>query len=317
MRIVSLLPSATEIICELGLTDRLVGVTHECDFPAAVRGLPRVTRTLIPTDATSGEIDALVRERMKTRRALYTLDMPTLEALAPDLIVTQALCDVCAVAEEEVSAAACVLPGRPQVLNLEPTRLRDVFDDMLRVGQAAGTPTQAQAKVTQLQARVDAVAQRVRSVRPRSRVVLLEWIDPPFSCGHWSPELVDLAGGVELLGRAGQRSRTVRWDEVVDADPDVMLIACCGYDAARTRADLPILAAYPGFDRLRCVQSGRVFVTDGNAYFSRPGPRLVDSLEILAHALHPDRVPPPEHASPAEKVACGQLSGLISPMPGR
>lgn len=287
MRIVSLLPSATEFVCALGLADQLVGVTHECDFPPFVRGLPKVTRTLIRADATSREIDALVRERLKTQRALYSLDMPTLEMLQPDLIVTQALCDVCAVAEAEVVAAACRLPGSPRVVNLEPTRLSDVFDCLERVAQAAGVPRMAEQAMAGLQARVAAVENRTKSIADRPRVVLLEWIDPPFCCGHWSPELVRMAGGSEVIGREGRPSRTIAWDEVVHADPEILVIACCGQEVARARQDLPILAANPGYGDLACVRSQRVYLLDGNAYFSRPGPRLVDSLEILGHILHP------------------------------
>lgn len=286
MRIVSLLPSATEIVCALGLGDRLVGVTHECDHPPFVRGLPRVTKTLIPTDAASAAIDALVRDRLRTRRALYTLDLPVLESLRPDLIVTQALCDVCAVAEAEVQAAACALPGRPRVVNLEPTTLAEVLASLGTVADAAGVPERAEVVLAELQRRIDRVRGRVAD-RPRPRVVLLEWIDPPFSCGHWSPELVALAGGDEAIGRPGERSRTLAWDEVVAAQPDVLVIACCGYTADRTREDLPILERQPGWADLPCVRSGRVHVVDGSAYFSRPGPRLVDSLEILAGLLHP------------------------------
>lgn len=287
MRIVSLLPSATEIVCELGLLPQLVGVTHECDYPPAVRQLPKVTQTLIPPDAPSAEIDALVRAKLKSRRALYTLNMPMLERLRPDLIVTQALCDVCAVAEAEVSAAACSLPGGPRVLNLEPTRLSEAFDCLLLVGRAAGAVDNAERAIARLQARVDAVLARTAGVAENPRVVLLEWIDPPFSCGHWSPELVRLAGGNERIGREGERSRQVAWQEIRDANPEVLLIACCGFDIARTRQDLPILESYPGFRDLACARAGRVYLTDGNAYFSRPGPRLVDSLEILAELLHP------------------------------
>jgi iron complex transport system substrate-binding protein len=288
MRIVSLLPSSTEIICSLGLGDQLVGVTHECDYPEWVTRLPRVTHTLVPTDAASNHIDELVRERLKTQRALYTLDLVTLEQLQPDLIVTQALCDVCAVAEEEVQAAACSLPGRPRVLNLEPTTLTEVLDTMIQVGEAAGRPAEAGAVVADLRRRIDAVADRTTRLTHRPRVVLLEWIDPPFCCGHWSPELVRLAGGEEMLGRAGQRSRTVRWDEVTAAQPEVLVLACCGFSVERTRQDLPILQGYPGWSDLPCVRRGRVYLVDGSAYFSRPGPRLVDSLEILAHSLHPE-----------------------------
>jgi iron complex transport system substrate-binding protein len=253
-----------------------------------VRELPKVTRTLIPHDASSREIDALVRERLKTQCALYSLDLPVLERLRPELIVTQALCDVCAVAEAEVTAAACSLPGRPKVINLEPARLAEVFDCLRLVGEAAGVAHVATEVVARLQARVDAVAKRTKSIDARPRVVLLEWIDPPFCCGHWSPELVRLAGGLEVIAREGEPSRTISWDEVLRADPEVLFIACCGFNAERTQQDLPLLARNPGFNELSCVRFSRVYVTDGNAYFSRPGPRLVDSLEILAHALHPN-----------------------------
>jgi iron complex transport system substrate-binding protein len=293
MRIVSLLPSATEIVCELGLGDHLVGVTHECDYPPFVRTLPKVTRTLIPHDASSRDIDALVRERLKTQRALYTLDLPTLEKLRPELIVTQALCDVCAVAETEVNAAACRLPGRPKVVNLEPTNLLAVFECLLQVGDAAGVPSQASDAVARLRARVEAVEKRSRAIANRPRVVLLEWIDPPFCCGHWSPELVRLAGGIEGIGQDGQPSRPIRWEEVLAWQPEVMVIACCGFSAQRTKQDVPLLSSYPGWRDLPCVRTARVYLVDGSAYFSRPGPRLVDSLEILAHALHGDVHPLP------------------------
>lgn len=300
VRIVSLLPSATEIVCELGLGDRLVGVTHECDFPEFVRDLPKVTHTHIPVDASSAEIDRMVRERMRggadERQALYSLDMPALEALAPDLIVTQALCDVCAVAEREVNTAACSLPGAPRVLNLEPETLEEVFESMRAVARVAdgieGTTARSAAgeeAVARLKRRVDAVVARCRersaAVRTPPRVALLEWLDPPFSCGHWNPELVRLAGGVEVLGRAGERSRTVTWADVAAAAPEVVVIACCGFTEERTRQDLPLLECIPEWKSLPAVQADRVFIVDGSAYFSRPGPRLVDSVEILSRAI--------------------------------
>jgi iron complex transport system substrate-binding protein len=298
MHIVSLLPSATEIVCALGLEDQLVGVTHECDYPPFVRELPKVTRTLIPHDATSAQIDAMVRERMRTQRALYTLDMPALERLRPELIVTQALCDVCAVAEEEVRAAACQLPGQPRILNLEPMTLTDVLESIRQVGAMTGTVERAEQVTEDLHARVAAVTTRTAHLRCRPRVTVLEWIDPPFSCGHWSPELVRLAGGVEGLGVEGKPSRTLRWNEIVAWQPDVLLIACCGFSVERTLLDLPLLRSYPGWEDLPCTRTDRVYVVDGSAYFSRPGPRLVDSLEILAHALHPEVHPVPPN-SPA------------------
>lgn len=288
MKIVSLLPSATEIICALGLEGQLVGVTHECDYPPSVRALPKVTQTLIPTNATSAEIDALVRERLATDRALYTLDMPTLERLAPDLIVTQALCDVCAVAEAEVKAAACSLPGAPRVLNLEPQRLDQVLAAIPLVAAAAGVLERAGPVVAALQARIDAVVERSRRVTQRPRVMVLEWIDPPFSSGHWTPELVEMAGGVEGLGRSGLPSETTPWEKILAWQPETLVVACCGYSVERTLEDMPILQSRPGWLDLPCVRNDRVYLVDGAAYFSRPGPRLVDSLEILAGAIHPE-----------------------------
>lgn len=303
MRIVSLLPSATEIVCSLGLEHQLVGVTHECDYPPSVRRLPKVTHTLIPIDTNSAEIDRLVAERMSEGQALYTLDLVALEALRPDLIVTQSLCGVCAVAEDEVQAAACTLPGRPRVVNLEPTSLDEVLASVSTVAAAAGVGQRAAGMVRDLQRRVDAVTARSAAVKDRPRTVLLEWIDPPFSCGHWSPELVRLAGGVEGLGREGEPSRRATWQEILDWNPEVLVIACCGFDVERTLADLPILAAQSGWSELSCVRDDRVYVVDGSAYFSRPGPRLVDSLEILAQALHPGVHPPPVQSPPALRVS--------------
>ena len=297
MRIVSLLPSATEIVCQLGLADQLVGVTHECDYPPFVKSLPKVTRTLIPH-----EIDGLVRERLKSQKALYSLDMPTLEQLRPDLLVTQALCDVCAVAEEEVTAAACSLPGQPKVVNLEPMRLSEVFDCIRLVGDAAGISNRADQVITQLQARVDRVAQRNAQLKYRPRVVLLEWVDPPFCSGHWSPELVRIAGGVEGIGREGERSRTTAWEEIRLCDPEFLIVACCGFNVERTLLDIPLLKQYPGFAEMTCVRQGNVFVIDGNSYFSRPGPRLVDSVELLAHTLHPDLHDLPSGLLPALRL---------------
>ena len=293
MKIVSLLPSATEIICALGLEEHLVGVTHECDYPPFVQNLPKVTRTLIPHDASSAETDALVRERLKTQMALYSLDMPTLERLQPDLLVTQALCDVCAVAEAEVQEAACRLPGPPRVINLEPMSLEDVFGTMLMVGEATRTEAKARQVVDDLRGRVRTVEERTRHISPeaRPRVAFVEWIDPIFSGGHWNPTLVAMAGGVDVLGAAGQPSRTLPWPQVVESQPDVLFIACCGFGIERTLEDVPLMQQLSGWLDLPCVREGRVYVADGNAYFSRPGPRLVDSLEMLAFALHPDLFP--------------------------
>lgn len=315
MRIVSLLPSATEIICALGLEDQLVGVTHECDYPPFVCQLQKVTRTLIPAEASSGEIDRLVRQRLQTDRALYTLDLPVLQVLRPDLIVTQALCDVCAVAEDEVRAAACMLPGGPRVINLEPRTLSEVLASIRQVATAVGVDRSAEEVLTGLTARVAAVVSRTAGLQRRPRVALLEWLEPPFSCGHWSPELVRLAGGIEGLGQEGRPSRTLRWDEVLAWQPEVVFIACCGFSVERTLCDLPLLRLVPGLRHVPAVRSGRVYVTDGSHYFSRPGPRLVDSLEILAHTLHPEVHPLPNglpHPVRVNGSGVGILDGVSS-----
>lgn len=294
MRIVSLLPSATEIICALGLEDQLVGVTHECDYPPSVQGLPKVTRTLIPAQASSSEINQLVRERLQTNGALYTLNLPVLEDLRSDLIVTQALCDVCAVAGDEVRSVACTLPGNPRVINLEPQTLSEVLASIRQVAKAASVDRTGEKTIRELRARIEAVVTRTARLQHRPRVILLEWLDPPFSCGHWSPEVIRLAGGIEGLGQEGRPSRTVGWDEVQAWKPEVVFIACCGFSAERAMCDLPALRSVAAWRDLPAVRSGRVYVTDGSHYFSRPGPRLVDSLEVLAHTLHPEVHPLPD-----------------------
>ncbi len=302
MRIVSLLPSATEFVCALGLEKNLVGVTHECDYPPTVKQLPKVTRTLIPSDVSSLEIDRIVREHLKSKRALYTLDSSMLESLGPDLIVTQALCDVCAVAEEEVRVAVCRLPGNPRVINLEPQSLRDVFASLQQVAEAVGLEHKAREVIQSLTDRVDVVVDRAAQLQRSPRVAFLEWLDPPFSSGHWNPKLVQLAGGIEGLGRAGQPSRTLDWEEVLAWRPEVVFIACCGFDVERTMQDIPKLWSVPGWLHVPAVQSGQVYVTDGSQYFNRPGPRLVDSLEILAHAISPTAHPIPKGLRPAIRV---------------
>ena len=305
MKIVSLLPSSTEMICSLGLREQLVGVTHECDHPASVSALPKVTRTSIPHDAGSLEIDRLVQSRLRSDPALYSLDMEVLGRLDPDLIVTQALCDVCAVAENEVREAALSLPGAPRIINLEPTCLGDVLDTLGALAEATGRVEEGKGVVAALAARIDAVKRRTASEIPvegRPRVVFLEWIDPPFSAGHWIPEMIEWAGGMDCSGNRNRPSRTIGWEAVVEAQPDVLAIACCGLDLQRSLQDLPVLKARLESADLPCVRDRRVHVFDGNAYFSRPGPRLVDSLEILAHTLHPDVHPLPDGLPEARTV---------------
>jgi len=300
MRIVSLIPGATETICLLGLQDQLVGVTHECDFPAAVAGLPKVTRTLIPADASSAEIDTIVRRSVRERMPLYQLDLPTLFALRPDLIVTQALCDVCAVDETELLRAACSMLWRPKIVNLEPDSLQSVLDAIDKVAAAARIPDIGTDTIRLLEGRIRAVSDRSEHLEHRTSVVFLEWLDPLFCAGHWNPELVELAGGRDCIGRAGERSHRIEWEEVVRADPEALVIACCGYPVDRALVDFTGLQCRPGWSSLKAVRTERVYVVDGSSYFNRPGPRLVDSLEILAHALHPNVHPAPTlHYAPA------------------
>ena len=303
MKIVSLLPSATEILCEIGLQDKLVGVTHECNYPPSVMSLPKVTTTLIPKDASSKEIDQQVNEYLAENAALYSLNMDVLESLQPDLIVTQALCDVCAVAESEVNAAACTLPGAPRVVNLEPMSLQDVYDTITLVGEETQHQAQAAKALKKLQQREHEVRQRSAQLHETAKptVGFLEWIDPPFNAGHWTPELIAHAGGIDVLGNLNQPSETTAWERVLDADPDVLFIAICGFDLERTLIDMKIMASFNGYDQLKAVRTNRVYVTDGNAYFSRSGPRLIDSLEIMAHALHPNLHPAPPFALAAIK----------------
>lgn len=293
MNIVSLLPSATEIICSLGLRDSLLGVSHSCDFPADVHDLPVLTSTTVPRVATSEEIDRHVRAELATRDALYALDVEALAKLEPDVIVAQTLCDVCAVSSGDVLSAIARLPTHPALIELEPTCLNDVFTDVRRVGAMTRTPRQADAVVAELEARLHRVRQRndLIPVSERPRVVFLEWLDPPFNGGHWNPEIVELAGGIDCLGAPGLPARTLEWTEVVDSLPEVVFVACCGFDAKRTEVDLERLARTPYWSELPAVRSGHVYFVDGDAFFSRPGPRLLDALEAMAHCLHPHHHP--------------------------
>lgn len=287
-RTVSLLPAATEVVAALRLLDELVGVSHECDFPPGVGAKPRVTRCEAHgLGLPSAEIDRWVAETLRAGGPLYTLDGPLLRELAPDLILTQGLCDVCAPAHGSVAALAAALPSRPRVLSLEPRTLADILGTVREVAAAMGRPDRAGPVVAGLEGRVAAVTRRAAG-RPRQGVFVLEWADPLFAAGHWTPELVTLAGGTPVLAAAGRDSVRVGWPDLRAADPDVLLIACCGHTVERAREDLPLLERLPGWAGLRAVRGRRVYLADGSAYFSRPGPRVVDALELLAAVLHPD-----------------------------
>jgi iron complex transport system substrate-binding protein len=295
MRIVSLLPSATEIVYALGLGDALVGVTHECDYPDAARAKPIVTRSLLDhSGATSEEIDDAVRSQLRDGLSLYALDRDLLAELRPDVILTQALCDVCAVSLESVERAVCDVTEHfagvaPLVLSLEPHGLDDILETIATVGQAAGASMQAGALLETLRLRIGRVRDRARGVQVRPRVACLEWIDPPFGPGHWLPEMIALAGGTPGLGTAHADSQRIGWGDIIAFAPEVIVVTPCGFDLERATAEaLRILPRHTGWEALPAVRNGRVYVVDGNAYYSRPGPRIVDSLELLAMLIHPD-----------------------------
>ncbi len=272
----------------LGLGDSVVAVTHECDYPGEASAIPHLTRSVIPEGLSAPEIDAAVRERTQAGRALYELDEPTLAELEPDLIVTQAVCEVCAVSYDDVVAAAQRLPSRPKVLSLDPSTLGEVLADIPRLAEAAEVPEEGEELVEEAGFRIDAVRDAVDGA-DRPRVAALEWLDPVFIGGHWVPQMIELAGGDDLLGLPGEKSRTADWDEVEASRPDVVVSMPCGYDTARATEETAAVAS-----RLEPL-GAEVFAVDASSYFSRPGPRLVDGIELLAHLLHPGRVPePPE-----------------------
>ena len=289
MRIVTLLPSATEIVCALGLRDQLVGVSHSCNYPEDVADLPVMTSTHVPHEKSSGEIDQYVREHLTGHEALYDLDLDALRKAAPDVIVSQTLCDVCAVSTGDVLAALRDLPSQPQLVDLEPNTLDDVFNDILNVGEILGVPDRARDLVESLTTRRATAAKRTAAIPrdQRPRVAFLEWLDPPFNGGHWNPELVSLAGGIDLLGAPGKPSSTQNWDEIIAEAPDVLYIACCGFRVDRALEDITVVSQRPEWSQMPAVRNDQVYVTDGNAWFSCPGPRLLDGMEVMAHALHP------------------------------
>jgi iron complex transport system substrate-binding protein len=299
MRIVSLLPSATEILFLLGLGDRVVGVSHECDYPPEAAARPALVRPAVDPGLPSAELDAQVSARLRAGQGLYVLDEALLAELRPDLVVTQALCDVCAVRHDEVVAAAGRLPSRPAVVSLLPSKLADVMDDIRRVGEAAGARERAERAVAALEARVEAVRRRARALGRRPVTAAIEWLDPVMIGGHWVPEQIEAAGGVDPLGRAGVPSVKVEWAQVVAARPEALVLMPCGFDRARTEREAAAVARRPGFADLPAARAGRVFAVNGHAYFNRPGPRLVDGIELLAHLLHPDAFPWPA-ALPAD-----------------
>lgn len=314
MRIWSLLPSATEILFALGLGEQVTGVTHECDYPPEAATRPRVTVSFIDSSRPSAEIDAQVTERFQSGRRLYGIDQERLRRDPPDLIVTQDLCPVCAVSPSDfgdhLEAAGC----RARIVTLNPRFLEEVLDSILQVGEATGRLAEAEDLVTLLQQRIDAVRSAAEGTS-RPRVLCLEWLDPPMPAGHWLPQMVEFAGGESGPIAAGQPSRKLPWEVMRAFQPEVIVLTPCGFDAPRAAAEAACLGHLEGWFQLPALRKGRVYAVDANAHFSRPGPRLVDGLEMLAHILHPDRWPnQPSEGSAAP--AGGQVLKLVSPPAG-
>jgi iron complex transport system substrate-binding protein len=304
VRVASLLPSATEMVHFCGAADALVGVTHECDYPTGVEKLPRVTSSKIDGHVmTSAEIDAAIAEHLTDSGSIYSLDAKLLDELAPDLIITQGLCEVCAVSMDLVREAAAGLKNEPEVLSLNPTSLRGVFEDAVRIGEALDRGTETRAKVAALEKRLARVEEAVAEL-PRPRIGCIEWLDPPFSAGHWVPEMVRIAGGEDIFAKPGEPSARLAWEELFEAAPEVLVLMPCGFDVQRTVEEARrVLPRLPGWNELPAVGEGRVWAVDANSYFSRPAPRLVDGVEILASIMHPeDFIGKPEGATPFSHV---------------
>jgi iron complex transport system substrate-binding protein len=292
-RIVSLIASATEIVCALGFEQHLVGRSHECDYPPSVCRLPCLTRTRVRPEASSAQIDQQVKNLVAARGELpalsvYEVDGEMLRELAPDVIVTQTQCEVCAVSLRDVERALCRWQGAcPQLVSLTPNSLADVWADIERVALALDAYQQGAELTAALRGRMQQIQERAQALVERPTVACVEWLDPLMAAGNWVPELVERAGGVNLFGQAGRHAPWMTWEQLLQHDPEVIALMPCGFDRPRTRSELHLLTGHPGWAGLRAVKNGKVFATDGNAFFNRPGPRLVESLEILAELLHP------------------------------
>jgi iron complex transport system substrate-binding protein len=292
-RIVSLIASSTEVVSALGFEGNLVGRSHECDYPPGVRRLPVCTEPKFNPEGSSLEIDERVKTILRDALSVYRVRAELLEELRPDVIVTQSQCEVCAVSLKDVEAAVCELvSSHPSIVSLEPNALEDVWADIGRVAEALDAADRGVELVSELKRRMEAVSARALATSERPTVACIEWIEPLMAAGNWMPELVEMAGGVNLFGEAGKHAPWMTWEELVAKDPDVILVMPCGFDVERTLCETALLTSKPEWPNLRAVRSGRVVVADGNQYFNRPGPRLAESLEILAEILHPGAVAP-------------------------
>jgi iron complex transport system substrate-binding protein len=289
MKIASLLPSATEIVCALGLSENLVGITHECDFPASIINKPHLTASRISHETmSSAEIDHAVRSQLDGHGSIYDLDTERLEELKPDLIITQELCEVCAVSYKTVLKAAKMYVADAQVVSLEPNTIADIFDNILTVGELTNTKEKAETVVAELRARLGKVSAQTRSIEKRPRVFMLEWLEPPFAPGHWTPEQVEIAGGLCLMGEAGKKSVTTTYREIYESKPEIVVLVPCGYYTEDILRQLPQTQFPAYFKELPAFQNDEIWALDASAYFSRPAPRVVDGAEILAKIFHPE-----------------------------
>jgi iron complex transport system substrate-binding protein len=288
-RIISLIASATEIVCALGFEPQMVGRSHECDFPASVKRLPVCTSPKFEVEGLSYEIDERVKAILQEALSVYRVDADLLERLRPTHIITQSQCEVCAVSLRDVEQAVCQFTSsQPVIVSLEPNALADVWSDIRRVAAALNAPDRGEELVAELRRRMDEIAAKARTARSRPTVACVEWIEPLMAAGNWSPELVEMAGGLNLFGEAGKHSPWMRWEDLVAADPDVIVVSPCGFDVARTLEEADLLVGKREWRELKAVKENRVFIADGNQYFHRPGPRLAESLEIMAELLHPE-----------------------------
>ena len=311
MRIASLLPSATEIVYALGLGDELVAVTHECDYPADAVAHTHVTRSLLPQDASSAEIDRAVRRSARDAHTIYELNAELLVERAPDVVLTQSLCEVCAVPRSAVEAAVCTMPAAARVVSLDPHTIDGMLDSVIATGEALHAAEHAQRLVAKLRERIDAVRVAVQGAT-RPRVLCLEWLDPIYRGGHWVPEQVAIAGGEDALGRPGETSTVVAWEDIVAYAPEVLVLMPCGFDQKAAAARLAEISKRPGWVELPAVREQHVYAVDGSAYFSRPGPRLIDGIELLAAIFHPHRAgPPPAGAGVLRLTSSGGFEPLL------
>jgi iron complex transport system substrate-binding protein len=292
-RIVSLLPSATEIVCALGFKDSLVGRSHECDYPPQIKTLPILTATHFAVEGSSLEIDRQVKTLVEKGLSLYKVDTKKLAELKPDLIVTQSQCDVCAVSEKELEAALSDWVGKPaQIVSLQPDSVEAIWEDFRKVGRALGDESRAEKLISQIQREISQTKEKIPSSKESPKVLCLEWIDPPMSAGNWMPELVEMAGGNNLLSEVGKHSPYRTWEDILRAQPEIILIMPCGFDIMRSKKEMGLLVSQPNWHELPAVRQDCVFITDGNQYFNRPGPRLLDSFHILTEIFYPEIFPP-------------------------